>query len=470
MRQASLDVPSLEPRRRMGLVRNQVTEQMYRVTIDNATITGVTFDPSAIVRGARVQVVWHPERNFWEIEQIAEATPVLPYSTYLLQYWALNAGGPTLVRTYDGGVTWPDAFDPFTPFGSGHETSDLYYERWNGIAQPNRLHFMQQHGNEGLFYNYADLGSGTAVLGTPIDLGINYAPLGVKGSSIIVTPNGRIRIDGYSIGGGPGGGRSHYSDDGVTFSSALAPAVIDWQPDRVLGWHDRSTGLDDSVIYLYHDDINDTLSVKRTTAGGGAITETFFGGSFPWTSSAGGENWASTMNSNGNGHISLIAWTSDVLATSKSLKAFDIYGATITARTDVVTSETYVQLCALTRLPDGITLRAFYTKDSAGASDLVEIYYKDSLDEMVTWGAETLHFARTAGGNQIAKLAIDPLPGVGPPGEEAPVWWLEGTVGGNGFVWQVVNGAATQSFIQNVEVIRENAGTTRGQIAWITVP
>jgi hypothetical protein len=476
MRQASLDVPSLEPRRRMGLVRNQVTEHMYRVTIDNATITGVTFDPSAIVRGARVQVVWHPERNFWEIEQIGPVIPPIPRSGFVMQFYQENDGQAAV--SYDGGLTWPDFFLVFAPGGNGEETEDLYYDRWNGNGQRNRVHFMLQSGNDGLYYNYADLGSGTPVFGSAIDLGINYAPLNVKGSSIIVTPNGRIRIDGFSVGSGPLGGRSHYSDDGVTFSAALGATArpMEAQQDRMIGWHDRSTGNDDDIIYLYADESANQLSVKRGTAVGGALTETTIPGTFNWTSLSGGQHWASTMDSNGDGHISLIAWDSDVLATSKSLKAFDIYGATITARTDVITNETYVNCAAITRFPEelGGGLRAFYTKDSATASNAVEIYYKDSPDEMVTWGPETLWSAHpTAAGIRIAKLAIDPLPGIGPVGDEAPVWWLEPSAGSGvvSRIWQSVDGTAIESSpTASIEDSRENAGTTRGQVAWITVP
>lgn len=68
MRRTSLDLPTTESRRRMGLIRNQVTANLYRVTIDNATVSASTFEETTIPRGTRVPIVWHPERNFWEIE------------------------------------------------------------------------------------------------------------------------------------------------------------------------------------------------------------------------------------------------------------------------------------------------------------------------------------------------------------------------------------------------------------------
>lgn len=480
MRRISLDVPTMESRRRLGRIRAQVTEKLYTVVIGNSTVSASTFEPSAIVRGEAVQVAWHPERNFWEIERVAEA---IIRSGFLIQYFAVNGGGPFATTTYDGGDTYPDNFDVFDPVAGGHETSDLYYERWNGtlhpitgLPLPNRVHFMQQAGNDGLFYRHADLASGVPVLGTLIDLGINYAPFGVKGSSIIVTPNGRVRIDGFSIGGGPTGGRSHYSDDYATFSAALANTPMEAQRDRMIGWHDRSTGLDDSTIYLYYDESATQLSVKRGTAVGGALTETTFGSTVTWADEIGGANWAATMNGNGDGHISLVVWTSDVFATSKSLQAWDIFGATITAKTDVITSETHVNLCALARLPSALgptTLRVFYTKRGALSGDNVSIYYKDSIDEMDTWGTETLWITDPSpAGSLIDKLGIDPLPGIGPQEEEASPWWLrvlsDEVISE---VYQRANGVAVVALGgEAIDTRRERAGTTRGQVAWIAVP
>lgn len=67
MRASSSDRPTQAPNTRMGLVRSIVSERVYRVTIDNATVSAHWSGSTAKVRGERVQVRFDPEKRFWSI-------------------------------------------------------------------------------------------------------------------------------------------------------------------------------------------------------------------------------------------------------------------------------------------------------------------------------------------------------------------------------------------------------------------
>jgi hypothetical protein len=67
VRTSSSDRPTQYPTTRIGLVRTIVTANMYRVTIDNATITAHWAGTVAKVRGERVQVRFDPEKRYWTI-------------------------------------------------------------------------------------------------------------------------------------------------------------------------------------------------------------------------------------------------------------------------------------------------------------------------------------------------------------------------------------------------------------------
>lgn len=67
MRLHSSDRPTQYPTTRIGLVRTIVTANMYRVTIDNATITAHWAGTEPKVRGQRVQVRYDPEKRYWTI-------------------------------------------------------------------------------------------------------------------------------------------------------------------------------------------------------------------------------------------------------------------------------------------------------------------------------------------------------------------------------------------------------------------
>lgn len=67
MRQHSTDRPAQVPNSRIGVVRAQVNATLYRVTIDNATVSAHWAGSTAKTRGERVQVRFDPEKRYWSI-------------------------------------------------------------------------------------------------------------------------------------------------------------------------------------------------------------------------------------------------------------------------------------------------------------------------------------------------------------------------------------------------------------------
>jgi hypothetical protein len=68
VRTSSSDRPTQVPNTRIGLIRTVVNERVYRVTIDNSTVTALWAGSTPKVRGERVRVRFDPEKRFWGIE------------------------------------------------------------------------------------------------------------------------------------------------------------------------------------------------------------------------------------------------------------------------------------------------------------------------------------------------------------------------------------------------------------------
>jgi hypothetical protein len=321
-----------------------------------------------------------------------------------------NTGDVAYWKTTDGGETWG------APVSWGQGTTDsqwydIYYEKWNGSGGRNIVHLAHHHdaGTRGLYYRQLDLDTDTLTtavlaisLGGSPDNGTHGFGLGRDGS---------LYLTGSSLATGIVASRS--IDDGQTWASVAGKIAEFAQQDQIVVWADFSSADPADLSAIYWDDSASELSLKRLDVSADSVTETAFGTSMdkPADSAAN----LSTALDRGTGHIYVAAL--DVAgAGSNNLKTWDVYGATATATTNVLSATTFVQCVALGITSAGI--QCYYGRDASAASlASIEIYYKRSTDTMVTWGTETAYTSRDTGGTY--RIMVDPY---SVANVFAPVW------------------------------------------------
>lgn len=312
-------------------------------------------------------------------------------------------------KSVDGAETWGAAV-PIIGNGGGGQWHDIYYERWNGAGKPNVVHlaYSQDFGSRGIWYNKLNLDTDT--LGTPVRaLSIPAHPT-MGNMGLGVARDGSIRVDGRDNFDSNFGAKS---EDGLTWTSC-GNAFTESGGDRMQVWADFA-GAEEDLVAIFWDESALAYSLKRWDKSANTITETAIA---THTSGQVDGQWSTTLNRS-TGHIHL-AFYEIVGAGSNTLHCYDLYGASVTARTNIMAATTYLSLVALARLSTGV-LRAYFGQDASAASlSSLEIYYKDSSDEGVTWGTKTLYSSRDAA---ITRIVSDPLP----QGAVAPAWEEDGS-------------------------------------------
>lgn len=292
-------------------------------------------------------------------------------------------------KSTDSAVTWPGAVDA----GGGASSSqwyDIYYEKWNSAGGRNIVHIAYHFdsGTTGIYYRQLNLDTDT--LTTPV-LAIALGGSSDNGThGFAVARDGTIYLSGSSLSTGAVGAKS--VDDGQTWSSAAAVAEFA-QQDSIVGWADFSSADPADMTFIYWDDSASEISIKQLDVSGDSVTETAFGTSMDKPADSAANMGTALDQSTGHIYVAALAVAG---AGSNNLKTWDVYGATATAKTNVVSSTTFLQCVTLSITPAGIL--CFYGRDAAAAAlSSIEIYFKKSTDTMATWGAETAYTTRDTG-------------------------------------------------------------------------
>lgn len=316
-------------------------------------------------------------------------------------------------KSSDGGVTWGGRVG----LGSGSATEigwDIYYKRWTDAGSANIVDILTvvDAGTRGLYHQQLNLDTDT--VGT---LRLIFGMAGFSGAcggfGIGVARSGRI----YATGAGApfGGSVMLYSDDeGVNWTSAPVSFTIH-QDDRGRCdmWADFSSSDPDDICAIYIRGDTYALSIKQYDASLGTITNTAIGTLTDLTDDF--ANTSSAMTSAGVIKVAAV----DTVGTPASIKTWTVTGASVTARTNVLTTTARVYNVALSIMSTGRII-CWYCRDSAGAaSTAIELYYKYSDDDMVTWSAEQSYGSRD---QDIIGILADPRP----TGTTAGAAWFEG--------------------------------------------
>lgn len=302
-------------------------------------------------------------------------------------------------KSTDGGATWGSRVN--LGDGSASEIAwDIYYKRWNDSGNANIVDLFTtvDGASQGLYHGQLNLDTDT-VDAMAVVVGTASFGGATGGCGVGVSESGRI----YISGGGAflSGNHMRYSDDeGATWHAAGATFTV-LDNDHADLWADFSSADPDDICAIYQNGNADTLSIKQYDASLGTITTTSISTGIANTDSFG--NLSSALAS--DGHIKVAAL--DGSGSSASLKFWDVYGSTVTARTDVLTTTARIYNVAVSIMSTG-RIVVFYGRDSAGASaTALEVYYKYSDDDGVTWSAEQTYGSRD---QDIVGLLADPRP------------------------------------------------------------
>lgn len=173
------------------------------------------------------------------------------------------------------------------------------------------------------------------------------------------------------------------TDDGATWSSRADP--VEATGDYFLLFPGGEADADDMWL-AYWDVSANEISLKTYDASGNSWSEASISGSMAeatWSNV--NTQWAGFIDPDNN-HLMFAAWTARNSA-SGELKTWDINGAaSITARASIAASTQFGQSVLLTRFSTG-TIRAYYLYSPAGSFTTLELYYRDSGDDMASWSA-----------------------------------------------------------------------------------
>lgn len=309
-------------------------------------------------------------------------------------------------KSVDGGLNW-GAFVPMFGTDSTEQWWDIYYDRWRGSS--NGIIHVAMHrdqGTRGMYYNALDTADDSLHTADGTLVFAMGAGPSRREHSLAVSRSGRIYIQGRAtLGTGEDGLHAVSTNGGAAWTTTLTDS-IEADEDRLVGWADYSSADNDDYLVLYWDDSASEITVKQYDASAGTWSESsaITGMTLSESFGSGHSQWGSALDT-ADGHIKLVAFD-DTATTGVTLGAWNINGSTITAKTDVLASGDY-QMCATVSVSPEGSIIAWYGRDSAGASQsAMEVYYKESSDDMVTWGVETAYGTRDG---DIAAILVDPL-------------------------------------------------------------
>lgn len=306
-------------------------------------------------------------------------------------FYKSSTTGLLFSKSTDALATWASAE---VNAQTGIINQDVYYRRWNDRTLDDVIETFwdSDAATRGLYHCPLDLSDDS--LGTTTQIQSAGAHPFVRNFSGAVAESERL----YCAGGGHLSGidpTTEYSDDdGATWTPSSGDEFPETNSSDILQiWPDFSSADPHDVSAIFLDASANALSVKQLDASLATITETAIASI---TYAISDTNLTSSFAS--NGHIRVAAVDTD--ASPASIKTWDVYGATVTAKTDVVTTTANIQNVALQVIDAGDMTVCWYVRGTG-------IYYKVSIDQMVSWGPETLlHDPATT----VVGLLADPRP------------------------------------------------------------
>ncbi len=315
-------------------------------------------------------------------------------------------------KSTDQGATW----GPLVKLAFGEIEYDIYYEQWTDTGFSQYVHFIAQHdsGTRGFYYNRLDLSSDTILNGSTgtliesILVSPNNTPM-----TIFVSRSGAVHLVGQS---GPFGVAFHLisTDHGVTWNSfgTFGQTIY----DAAIGMPDGQSADPADVCVIWWQNSTHTYRLSNWDDSAGTwSTAQFAAGVIPIGAFPAVYRNIAAAYSRTTGHIAFVGYTTT--ASPNTLHAYDIYGSTVTAKTDVLTAVANAEVCAIAYTITG-NIRAAYVRNN-------DVYWKESTDVMATWGAEIAY--STAPSMSFVRIDLEPSPS---QPIFAPVYWsnLAGTV------------------------------------------
>lgn len=300
-------------------------------------------------------------------------------------------GGLNYVKSVDGGETWSAGVELLD---TTVVSIDIYYERWGSLSAPPIVHVVghDDSGSRGLYYNSINLA--TEVQGTPLEIvSFSADPAGAS-SSVVVARNGDIHV--YAAGAFIG--QNHYisTDGGASFSASGSTLSVGQGDHLVLVPDYESADTADIAAILFDYSATDLLRYRWDDSAAAWTVATTIDASVAQVLN---QNVAVALNRT-TGHIKVLAFVAG--SSPETLKSYDVYGTTVTARTNVLTSIADASICAVAINLQG-HVYAFYSRAES-------VYYKVSTDDMVTWSTETAYssVAASSVGATVIGIHVDP--------------------------------------------------------------
>ncbi len=331
---------------------------------------------------------------------------------YLFYRNELSSGAQlTYTKTTDAGVNWS------TPVHVCNVSAgfDIWYSKWTDTSFTAYIHIFchdDSSSTRGVRYQRLNPADDTLLYSED---GTVLATVGVNPYSSIVSccvaRSGAVHCFGPTV-------HKVSADSGATFTDGdgtLGQATL----DSGYLFPDQSSADTADMLMIWHDNSAALAKVSQydasSTAWGSATTIGPFNGA--------GDVLTSRLNLSGtynraNGHVYIALYPVDQFDGSESnneesaalnLVTYDVYGVTVTATTNVLTNVQFCSGVALVRFSTGV-VRCYYARDADNLGYKSEqlVYYKESSDAMVTWGAEQSY--STAPEASIVEIIADPAP------------------------------------------------------------
>lgn len=342
--------------------------------------------------------------------RMVQTTAAIRYIFYLA-----STEGFVYRKSTDSNATWSAQVDIAATLAD-EVLYDCYYKRWTDPSFANKVDLYRWRdvggggGSRGLYHSQLNLDDDTLTTST---LAHAMGAAGDAGAGgICVARSGRI----YMAGGGPGLSGQHmvYSDDEGSNWTVASVSFSEGEDDTVEMWPDFDTADTNDVCAVVHRGGGSPLELDRYDASADTISSVTIDASVTNDFSF-GVDMMSAMAS--NGHIKVAYW--DTRVSPANLKFKSVYGSAVTTRTNVLSNTSYGEGVAVAVANTG-RIFVFYGRDSAGASETaLEVYYKYTDDDGVTWSSETAYGDRDA---DVTGLLIDPRP----LGNAVSPGWFEG--------------------------------------------
>ncbi len=308
-------------------------------------------------------------------------------SLILYEFFTDSANDLFYRKSVDGGLTWAVGVNLSSIPGDVLVTKFSIWPEWHTPGDTGPLVHIVWTESTNDDVHYRSLDTSDDSLGTPtiVFLGATHGgdTWDVNIVDITKLRNGDL-ICAFAIDAVGESGASRSTDGGTVWTPISD--IFDGNPVDNVRLFPSDSDTDDAIA-IYWDYSTNELSRKVFDGTANTWTETLISAGFNEfsTSFAGLQMDASILKSNGN--IYLAAWT-DASATPSDLKTFIITATSITAKTDVITSE--INHLATSMQIDQATGNVYvvYGGDPADAfPGALNIRYKVSNDAMTTWAA-----------------------------------------------------------------------------------